>query len=371
MRYLVELEPIGDFFFGGEKGYREKTSGNNDTIPNKFSDKEDISYIVKSRLFPQQTSLLGMLRYETLVQNNKFKIETLGNYSIKQKNMMKELIGKKSFDIEKNNQSFGKIRNISPIFLKKDKDNFINSPKDHVIHKNSNDKNLRNDKYTPFEFKDEKEYINTNVSNNTPVFKKKKKYNPKSGLAQGFINSDRDYKQQSDLFESVGRVGIDVDAKKEAFYKQISYKLKKGIHFSFLVEFDGELKGGKIVYLGQRKSSFKLSVSEFDRDKDKFKEIFTKINEDNEKIVLLSNCYMDNKTSLEINKNTYFMVNNATPFRNLKTDYDNNKLKRLQKRYNFWEKGSVLYPLKGEKEKIISLIEKNANLKKIGYNTAI
>ena len=58
-RYIVELKPIGSFFFGGERTMR--------------FDKEEINNIVQSKKFPQQTSILGMLRKEVLVKLGIYK----------------------------------------------------------------------------------------------------------------------------------------------------------------------------------------------------------------------------------------------------------------------------------------------------------
>ncbi|MCS4454093.1 hypothetical protein JTT00_01775 [Clostridium botulinum] len=55
-KYLVKLKPVDSFFFGGEKVF--------DFYDGKKPLKNNI---VKSREFPQQTSILGMIRKEILV----------------------------------------------------------------------------------------------------------------------------------------------------------------------------------------------------------------------------------------------------------------------------------------------------------------
>ena len=52
---LIKLTPLGEFFFGGDV---------------TFGKANKRSYYVQSRRFPQQTTLLGMLRYELLKKNN-------------------------------------------------------------------------------------------------------------------------------------------------------------------------------------------------------------------------------------------------------------------------------------------------------------
>ncbi len=56
MKYLITLTPLEPFFFGGNITF------------GKFKDKEKSTYLVKSRYFPQQTALLGVIRKEMLIQ---------------------------------------------------------------------------------------------------------------------------------------------------------------------------------------------------------------------------------------------------------------------------------------------------------------
>ena len=53
--FKVTLEPKDWFFFGGSSTFDNGTK---------------TSYIAHSLLFPQQTALLGMIRYQLLKQNN-------------------------------------------------------------------------------------------------------------------------------------------------------------------------------------------------------------------------------------------------------------------------------------------------------------
>ena len=49
--YLIKLRPLTHYYFGGEQGLGSGDSRN---------------YLVKSRLWPQQTTLLGLVRYVIL-----------------------------------------------------------------------------------------------------------------------------------------------------------------------------------------------------------------------------------------------------------------------------------------------------------------
>lgn len=58
-KYLVKLMPLGKFFFGGDMTFK---IGNKETA---FS-----SYIIHSFTTPQQTSILGMMRFLILSNND-------------------------------------------------------------------------------------------------------------------------------------------------------------------------------------------------------------------------------------------------------------------------------------------------------------
>lgn len=91
--YLVTLRPTGNFYFGGER---------------HFSFKGQKNYLVNSNLFPQQTSVLGMLRYELL--------RNAGLLNGVDKTAEALLIGKTGFNSE-NTGSYGIIQSLSPVFL--------------------------------------------------------------------------------------------------------------------------------------------------------------------------------------------------------------------------------------------------------------
>ena len=57
--YLVTLKPIDKFFFGGDMTFAIP-EGNKER---KEANRSFSSYIIRSMPFPQQTSLLGMLRF--------------------------------------------------------------------------------------------------------------------------------------------------------------------------------------------------------------------------------------------------------------------------------------------------------------------
>lgn len=60
--YFVEIQPIGYYFFGGERTF-------NTAQTDKYK-KPIANYYAISNPYPQQTALLGLLRYTMLVMTN-------------------------------------------------------------------------------------------------------------------------------------------------------------------------------------------------------------------------------------------------------------------------------------------------------------
>ena len=57
MNYKVTLTPLEPYLFGGDNTF------------GKIGDKENGTYLVKSRQFPQQSAILGMLKKEIMTQS--------------------------------------------------------------------------------------------------------------------------------------------------------------------------------------------------------------------------------------------------------------------------------------------------------------
>ena len=108
-KYLIKLYPIDEFFFGAVSN---------------FGDKNE-NYRIISEKFPQQTSILGMIRKEILLKENFLKKK----YSPEEEEKVKKLIGSESFNISsENKQDFGMIKSISAISLGNEKDSYITAP---------------------------------------------------------------------------------------------------------------------------------------------------------------------------------------------------------------------------------------------------
>lgn len=103
----IKLTPLDKFFFGGEI-----VLGGADA-----QDERRRSYLVKSNLLPQQTTLLGMLRSQLLAQNNLLiEPNDLSNKQNKINEAIK-LIGREASIQESEENDFGVIEKISPLFI--------------------------------------------------------------------------------------------------------------------------------------------------------------------------------------------------------------------------------------------------------------
>ena len=120
-KYQITLTPVDKFFFGGDmtfqvgakelpKNWNEITDENERArIEKQVEDNTRYSsYIIQSSLFPQQTSLLGMLRF--LILRNYEDVFKEGQ--IVNKDRAKALIGERSFTVNANDHDenhFGRI----------------------------------------------------------------------------------------------------------------------------------------------------------------------------------------------------------------------------------------------------------------------
>ena len=98
------------FFFGGER---------------TLDDGKSADYISHSNKFPQQSALLGMIRYQLLKQHNLLSQFPYTENKPTEKEIMKALIGEQSFRMtERKAKSLGLgvIKQISPLMLIECKD---------------------------------------------------------------------------------------------------------------------------------------------------------------------------------------------------------------------------------------------------------
>lgn len=382
--YFIQLRPLHAFFFGGMT---------------TFGAGETANYLAQSRYFPQQTAIIGMLRYQLLAQN-----DLLSNQGIK--SGATALIGEKSFDAAaKEEQNFGAIKKISPLWIYANTDRLLIEPltKNLCLEANEKARTLYNNGkqqgqgmlLKPTEGGNEKWY--------------------KNGLNEGFVSSENsairyDFEgttpsatgekseEKPYIFKAQQKVGIQKGEKgnteTKAFYKQTVYQFNKirdknkgdmDFSFGFYVELKPNEKGDfpKLadakVYLGGERSIFEMTVSEkpsYPADFPMPKGVLT--GDEFYKVILLNNAYLPR----EIYDKCLFAVTNTAPFKNLQSslkatkryynlDESKESLSKAKETYTLVKRGSVFYCAEAEDANSLkSSIEAFTNFHNIGYNYA-
>lgn len=335
--YQIKLTPVDTFFFGGEK----------------HDSNEKANYFVESNCYPQQTTILGFLRYLLLLKN-----ELIGTNKIKTEG--ESFIGKESFDYNKHDQTFGKINSISPLYFIKDSEVYFPAPLDFG-------------------------YAMSQLNNNYFLSKNDKKYTAKNDpLNLKFISAEGE--SLIDLYCKVPGKSIvfpvnqtgnekaeEGTSKDEKFYKQTSMKMNPGWSYAIKAEISLDLTA-EIMFLpfGGEKSLFKVEITKCN-DKAEFGSKMNNYSRQLPLIYFLSDSFAES----EINSLVAFAVNSTVSFRNLRSNVNTenyaalgkntNGLKRSS-RYNLISRGSVFYFENSEKRaKALKILEKDY-CSKIGFN---
>lgn len=373
--YRIELTPVDTFFFGGEKTFG---MGGND------------NYLIRSERFPQQTTLLGMLRKTLLEQCG-----LLGapGWKITDKKKAGQLIGHKSFHLNGSDNSigFGAVLRLSPVFLKKDGVRYFPCPLDHE-----------------FTFAaEEGQTLFTNAGDHRQLIPKLNGFNPKKGLPSAWLpeKSKADAIPESEIFKETIRPGVWKNLKRpgdtspdegledeEGYYKEHFQKFNGKWKFIFFAELDEEILsvvGDKsfengisstLVTLGKEQSTFRLEAKPVEEELDTA--FFPKdLNITNaavnwKKIVMLSDTYVDNT----IYDHIFFGVTETRDFRFIQTEVSkteqysslSDKDKKDGQPWKSGKKtllarGSVLYLSPERLEEATNLLD-NKRFRQIGYN---
>ena len=317
--YFIKLTPLQLYFFGGEQGIVA-------------------DYYLKGNPLPQQTALLGMIRYQILVQNNLLENNVIIETEDEERKPA-NWIGEQSFSHEEA-RTFGKIKSLSQCFL--------------VIDGN---------KYLPYypNYFDKIEKQNNNFF--LPDYKAKDYY----PLRWKNIANDEDF--ITDFCEEIERVGVDKNyygqTDERSFYKQVWFKMKKGFSFGFYLkkEEDAVLEDA-IVCLGKENAVFQMEVDDIGVSTPPH----TK-DENHNALYLTSDAFVTGNFLEDCD----FAVFETVPFRCLANKtakkhkhYEPNKSKH---RIQLLKRGSVFI---GKNQNVKSLIEKleiETNFRDIGYNS--
>lgn len=340
-RYQVTLKPIDWFFFGGEQTFDNGTSQ---------------SFVAHSNYYPQQTSLLGMVRYQLLKQADLLSVLEK-QLSEEEKQKSKQLIGGSSFSLDaKGKQQFGAIIGLSSVYIQH---------RGKVLLP------------TPFTFgtrlfflKEEgRMCIGNTIIEGTPhltddsIFDYYK--NP-----ERLIDAEGNIFLINDLYTSTMQIGItkaqDGDDNEKGFFKQETLRFcDDDTRFIFYLELaDGLSLYEDNVFIGAQRSCFKMDV---DTNEDA---LFIP-SHPNHSILICSPTFIYDIDAL--NDCCLFHWSRSIPFRNI-IKSDNGRLRsgtvayhRQTAVYNFLQPGSVLFFKNGKLKQLKELLD-ITNLKTIGYN---
>lgn len=335
--YLITLKPIDKFFFGGDMTF---------TLDGKES--SFTSYIIESNYFPQQTSLLGMLRFLILRNSSYFED---GHIKKDAYPGVCSLIGEQSFRKEGTND-FGVIKSLSNCFIRKGNENLS---------------------FKPFvDFSDRYSRINTCYYGNSA------KIIPFGYDAkQGYRKTLNDGTILNNVFVEDLRLGINreiVSGKvcDNSLYKQVNYRFAdEQYRFAFYAEIDESIKledySKQIVSVGADNSQFVIEI-------DEGKAVQEEKNDDGLFVTLQSPAFLQ-KEDVDI---AQFAVTELIHFNYLHTNVNTTKqyhrtsesgIDLLPNSFQLYDSGSVFYfKDAASKNQFIQKLNESSNFVQIGYN---
>lgn len=384
--YLIKLTPLDKFFFG-----QKKTFGD-----------DNANYFVYSSLFPQQTTLLGLLRYQLLQIAGE---EIFKDNKIQDEHKAGELIGKQSFSpFVKDKLQFGIIQSLSPVF---------------IIDKKKNDEG-KEEYFLPVgrRFQKENEKAPYNLLHLScqagcpPIFGE---YKPKKGLASCWLSSkSHTLLNEEDFFTKDERIGIRKDyegaTNDDAFFCQRYYRFKNfkevegektkvckqppvrehDFCFAVLLETHRDIKheelNKRIVYLGGERQPFLMEVNEVSEETFKLNIESSTLTSDEKHytVVLLSDAMIEPEhlegvrfASTEVKDFACLLTHVWTKkFYNKENKRQEHYLKEsataLSVQKELYARGSVFYfDTEDQANQFCEDLEKVPNFYTIGYNRAI
>lgn len=360
-KYLARLKPLDAYFFSGREAFAY-SSGD-------LLEGENLNYYVKSEYFPQQTTILGVMRKQILIEKNLYE-EDRKKYGNKENlNKIIELIGNGSFNVSQgesssNSEGFGKIKEISPIFLYKSGDIFTPAPMDYGLgFEKSNGRCCFNS------------YKSNELTGNKDIYKNYipnlKNCNAKDGLNEKIVcfNPYEKLYSYNEVFLPDERIGIDTGVDEDGFYRQRSIKLKSGFEFCFYIEVEKDENKNifdenysDTVYIGGEGRPFKLSLEIVKDDI-----LIDKLETGENRIVCISDVLVSEEDFYKIKKSSRFVLGKIKYFKNFVTNYEGTTDTSI-KPHLLLERGSVIYYEAENDRKEIEKIINKKHIKIIGYN---
>lgn len=388
--YRFEIIPHDHFYFGSDKTYGP----------------DNQNYFVRSRYFPQQTTVYGLLRY--IILKEKGFIDSAGRIKTENEGDAAQWIGSTGFNLDLNLDTDTKIKRLSPVFITGDDgDYFVQSREYGLKIIDDTVSGVKKEQVVPLIFNTRQGYSSSySISKKIPCFEG---INSKTRFPELLVNTmtgnmrffqydkDRRNDPMNGIFIADDRVGNrKVGTKREeGFFRQIGYSFIEDFRFAFYAEIEDDnfTVNNRFFKMGADQSwcsvnvmkDEKIDLSRFGQEESR---IFEKPYPLNKKIVLLSDTFLDQETYNRIN---VFISSTTVPFRFMVTKnndssgkYQNVRasfsLDKSKKSFQLLERGSVLFIDSQEKDEIVQIIRGNLNgvtvrpqaaFYKIGYNHVI
>jgi CRISPR-associated protein Cmr3 len=367
--YKIKLKPLENFFFGNEQG---------------FGFNNELSYFAASNYYPQQSGLLGLLRYRLLEMRDWLK-DHEGKSQGNSKDL-EDLIGKMGF--RENQTDYGAIQGLSPVFLNDGEHDYWPG----ALNKGYTFERHHAAAETAYS------YGGTNLEE-----EKSRAFLP--SLGNGF-----DYKDPTDshllnlktentcnyeqVFKSYERVGItkkrDGESDDKAFFKQSTYRFAhKNWSFCLYARLS-EPVGAELaqycaqnphVFFGGERSKFSMSLEAIAQIDPKPFEAYLKnadTNAQTTQVILLS----DAKLDPGIYQQCDFAVSKVVDFRSINTDQQtknhhglaragaNNSQGQASKSqgYQLLSRGSVFYLNEQQVQAFAQALQQYNGFRVAGYN---
>lgn len=372
----ISLKPLDRFFFGGENSFAEAGD----------EDNRRATYLLRSRNYPQQTSLLGLIRNQLLLQNDLLWDNTT---KVNDRRAAKALIGPHGFQIT-HTGNYGVVQSIGPVFLTDAAGTaWWPAPLDDVLMEKGDD--------PPYP-------MQLHSAGGIAILKG---YTPKSGLYATLQNQQDEVLSVKKTFLDLEQVGITKAAKpwgnavtedddERGYYYQ-TFKQFAGkredqagpTQFSFYLQLNDNVDfklDSAIVEMGGERSTFQMTVEDPGLNElpevESVAYVHTQRDTGLKSIVCQSPTLVTDMAALR--KYSLLIVSDLLPFRFLKSSLektDGHAYQRLQrdggdkpqrgllesKRFELLDRGSVIHFDPANESKITPLLT-HASLQGIGYN---
>lgn len=349
--YKITLSPVDWFFFGGEMTYGGSDQAN---------------YYAKSKLFPQESSIVGMLRYEILKKEG-----LLQSCDASMQEKVRLAIGESGFnyDSRAKDAPIGKIFHISPVMLQYEENTYYQAP-------------FNSGYDVQFLSRDD---ISTYINGDKVALPYIKNFEVKEyyGAVQKWLslksNATTLAISTEDVFVYKTQIGITKKQSnravenKEGFFKGELCKLNRGYQFVFYAQLGIELDKCSLINLGAERSMFAMNVEEELSTDEKFflEELWNDIPVASNQITFLSEAFVPDI----VFSHCSFAWTDTIAFRCITRPWKAgnnyaalNKDNERSDRYNLLKRGSVLYyQSPNDREMIVNLIH-NPYLQRFGYN---